>query len=243
MQGVPTLEAGRRLYFGDDRLEEAAEDAGGVVITSRARTQVAGARADDAGVGLSVPEPITDPLSAVLPDGGERARTRLRLAGALLFGAGSLTLAAVLAAPDPDASDHRRADRLRARLRAGRRRADALDPPAARRPARDLPGRHDRRHRGRRLRGADRAHADLLPVADARGRLLPRPPRGRRQPRAGRRLLRARPGAVDAARPAARPSSWPCWRSWGSSPPSSWSCASRCWRSCCGCGPSPATTR
>jgi 2-hydroxychromene-2-carboxylate isomerase len=25
VQGVPTLEAGRRLYFGDDRLEEAAE--------------------------------------------------------------------------------------------------------------------------------------------------------------------------------------------------------------------------
>jgi 2-hydroxychromene-2-carboxylate isomerase len=24
VQGVPTLEAGRRLYFGDDRLEEAA---------------------------------------------------------------------------------------------------------------------------------------------------------------------------------------------------------------------------
>ncbi len=68
--------------------------------------QVAGLRADDAGVGRSVPEPFTDPLSAVLPDGGERARVRLRLAGALLFGAGSFTLAAVLAAPDPDASDH-----------------------------------------------------------------------------------------------------------------------------------------
>ena len=27
VQGVPTLEAGRRLYFGDDRLEEAAEAA------------------------------------------------------------------------------------------------------------------------------------------------------------------------------------------------------------------------
>jgi 2-hydroxychromene-2-carboxylate isomerase len=27
VQGVPTLEAGRRLYFGDDRLEEAAEEA------------------------------------------------------------------------------------------------------------------------------------------------------------------------------------------------------------------------
>jgi len=25
VQGVPTLEAGSRLYFGDDRLEEAAE--------------------------------------------------------------------------------------------------------------------------------------------------------------------------------------------------------------------------
>ena len=31
---------------------------------------------------------------------------RLRLAGALLFGAGALTMAAVLAAPDPDTSDH-----------------------------------------------------------------------------------------------------------------------------------------
>jgi hypothetical protein len=41
-----------------------------------------------------------------MPDGGARARLRLRLAGALLFGAGSVTLAAVLAAPDPDASDH-----------------------------------------------------------------------------------------------------------------------------------------
>ena len=39
-------------------------------------------------MGSSVPEPFTDPLSAVLPDGGERARHRLRLAGALLFGAG-----------------------------------------------------------------------------------------------------------------------------------------------------------
>jgi hypothetical protein len=57
-------------------------------------------------VGRSVSERFTDPLSAVLPDGGERARDRLRLAGALLFGAGSLTLAAVLAAPDPDTSDH-----------------------------------------------------------------------------------------------------------------------------------------
>ena len=63
-------------------------------------------RADDAGVGSSVPEPFTDPLSAVLPDGGERARTRLRLAGALLFASGSVTLGAVLAAPDPDPSDH-----------------------------------------------------------------------------------------------------------------------------------------
>jgi 2-hydroxychromene-2-carboxylate isomerase len=26
VQGVPTLEAGRRLYFGDDRLEEAAAE-------------------------------------------------------------------------------------------------------------------------------------------------------------------------------------------------------------------------
>ena len=29
VQGVPTLEAGRRLYFGDDRLEEAAENTRG----------------------------------------------------------------------------------------------------------------------------------------------------------------------------------------------------------------------
>ena len=57
-------------------------------------------------VGTSVPERFSDPLSAAMPDGGTRARVRLRLAGALLFGAGSLTLAAVLAAPDPDTSDH-----------------------------------------------------------------------------------------------------------------------------------------
>jgi diguanylate cyclase (GGDEF)-like protein len=63
-------------------------------------------RADDAGVGRSVPEPFTDPLSAVLPDGAARARTRLRIAGALLFGSGAVTMAGVLFAPDPDASDH-----------------------------------------------------------------------------------------------------------------------------------------
>ena len=57
-------------------------------------------------MGPPVPEPFTDPLSAVLPDGGERARTRLRLAGALLFGSGAVTMAAVLVAPDPDKSDH-----------------------------------------------------------------------------------------------------------------------------------------
>ena len=34
------------------------------------------------------------------------ARTRLRFAGALLFGAGAITMAAVLGAPDPDPSDH-----------------------------------------------------------------------------------------------------------------------------------------
>ncbi len=62
--------------------------------------------ADERGVGSSVPERFTDPLSAVMPDGGERARTRLRLAGALLFGAGAITMAAVLVAPDPDSSDH-----------------------------------------------------------------------------------------------------------------------------------------
>src|SRR4051794_25889552 len=60
----------------------------------------------NASVGTSVPERISDPLSSAMPDGGTRARTRLRLAGALLFGAGAVTLAGVLAAPDPDTSDH-----------------------------------------------------------------------------------------------------------------------------------------
>ena len=69
--------------------------------------QVARRGADDAGVGRSVSQPFTDPLSAVLTDGAERARTRLRLAGALLFGSGAVTMAGVLFAPDPDASDHR----------------------------------------------------------------------------------------------------------------------------------------
>ena len=36
-----------------------------------------------------------------------RARDRLRRSGALLFGAGAVTLAAVLTAPDPDPSNHR----------------------------------------------------------------------------------------------------------------------------------------
>ena len=49
---------------------------------------------------------VTDPLSTGALDGGERARTRLRNAGALLFGAGAVTLAGVLLAPDPDTSDH-----------------------------------------------------------------------------------------------------------------------------------------
>jgi diguanylate cyclase (GGDEF)-like protein len=49
---------------------------------------------------------ISDPLGGVAPDAGRRARARLRLAGALLFGAGAVTLAAVLTAPDPDPSDH-----------------------------------------------------------------------------------------------------------------------------------------
>jgi diguanylate cyclase (GGDEF)-like protein len=57
-------------------------------------------------VGPTAPERITDPLSAVQPDAGERARARLRQAGALLFGAGAVTLGAVLGAPDPDVSDH-----------------------------------------------------------------------------------------------------------------------------------------
>jgi diguanylate cyclase (GGDEF)-like protein len=50
---------------------------------------------------------ISDPLSGTSPDGGQRARARLRLFGALLFGAGAVTLASVLTAPDPDPSDHR----------------------------------------------------------------------------------------------------------------------------------------
>jgi diguanylate cyclase (GGDEF)-like protein len=50
---------------------------------------------------------ISDPLSGIAPDAGRRAHARLRLAGALLFGAGAVTLAAVLTAPDPDPSDHR----------------------------------------------------------------------------------------------------------------------------------------
>ncbi len=50
---------------------------------------------------------ISDPLGGSSPDAGTRARARLRLAGALLFGAGAVTLAAVLTAPDPDPSDHR----------------------------------------------------------------------------------------------------------------------------------------
>ena len=57
-------------------------------------------------MGSSVPERFSEPLSAAMPDGAQRARTRLRLGGALLFGAGAVTMAAVLTAPDPDASDH-----------------------------------------------------------------------------------------------------------------------------------------
>jgi diguanylate cyclase (GGDEF)-like protein len=38
--------------------------------------------------------------------GAAATRARLRLAGAILFGAGAATLAAVLASPDPDTSDH-----------------------------------------------------------------------------------------------------------------------------------------
>jgi diguanylate cyclase (GGDEF)-like protein len=52
------------------------------------------------------PERFSDPLSAAQPDAAGRAREHLRLAGALLFGAGAVTLGAVLAAPDPDPSDH-----------------------------------------------------------------------------------------------------------------------------------------
>ena len=50
---------------------------------------------------------ISDPLNDFSPEAGARARTRLRLAGTLLFGVGAVTLASVLAAPDPDPSDHR----------------------------------------------------------------------------------------------------------------------------------------
>ena len=56
---------------------------------------------------LHVKTRITDPLSGISPDAPARARDRLRRSGALLFGAGAVTLAAVLTAPDPDPSDHR----------------------------------------------------------------------------------------------------------------------------------------
>ena len=65
-----------------------------------------GRRADERGRGPIRPGPFTDPLAAVLPDGAARARSRLRLAGALLFGSGAVTLGSVLFAPDPDLSDH-----------------------------------------------------------------------------------------------------------------------------------------
>ena len=64
---------------------------------------------------------ISDPLSGTSPDGGERARARLRLFGALLFGAGAVTLASVLTAPDPDPSDHPRCCCARARSPSWRR--------------------------------------------------------------------------------------------------------------------------
>ena len=51
---------------------------------------------------------ISDPLSSGEPGGDARARTRLRLCGAGLLGAGAVTLASVLVAPDPDPSDHGR---------------------------------------------------------------------------------------------------------------------------------------
>jgi len=50
---------------------------------------------------------ISDPLGGTAPDAAQRARRRLRMAGALMMGAGAVTLAAVLTAPDPDPSDHR----------------------------------------------------------------------------------------------------------------------------------------
>jgi diguanylate cyclase (GGDEF)-like protein len=52
-------------------------------------------------------ERISDPLSAGEPDGTARARSRMRAAGSILFGAGALMLGGVLLAPDPDPSDHR----------------------------------------------------------------------------------------------------------------------------------------
>jgi diguanylate cyclase (GGDEF)-like protein len=56
--------------------------------------------------GLRPSTGFQDPLSAAYPDGDVRARVRLRLAGALLFASGALTMGAILAAPDPDPSDH-----------------------------------------------------------------------------------------------------------------------------------------
>ena len=101
VQGVPTLE-GRRAPV----LRRRPARGGGGLEGALGRAPVHRISADDAGVGTSVPERFSEPLSAAMPDGAARARVRLRLAGALLFGAGSLTLAAVLAAPDPDPSDH-----------------------------------------------------------------------------------------------------------------------------------------
>jgi diguanylate cyclase (GGDEF)-like protein len=62
--------------------------------------------ADEAAVRGRPSTGFTDPLSAGYPDADARARLRLRLAGALLFASGALTMGAVLAAPDPDTSDH-----------------------------------------------------------------------------------------------------------------------------------------
>jgi len=50
---------------------------------------------------------VIDPSRPVDDRHDASAQRRLRHAGALLFGAGALTLGLVILSPDPDASDHR----------------------------------------------------------------------------------------------------------------------------------------